>query len=174
MAFETWQPGMILTEARLASISPTWQDWTPTWSTSTGANTPSLGNATVTARYAVAGTLVSFRLEIAFGATTNFGGGGASDNWRFSLPVAAAASQLIAGIGEAQDTATGGTPSSARVPLRVRLENTSTLSLETMGGSTGAAGGYAATSAGLIDAVTPWTWANGDMLRVHGQYEAAA
>lgn len=174
MPFEPFLPGMILNEARLASISPTWQDWSPVWTTSTGANTPSLGNATVTARYAVAARTVFFRLEIGFGSSTNFGGGGAADNWRFSLPVQAAASQLIAGSGEAQDTATGGTPASARVPLRVRLENTTTLSLETTGGATGFAGGYAATSSGLIDAVTPWTWANGDLLRIFGEYEAAA
>ncbi|WP_193512265.1 hypothetical protein [Streptomyces griseoloalbus] len=164
---------MIITANRLLSISPTWQDWTPVWTTSTGVNTPSFGDASVTARWAQAARTVWFRLEIGFGAATNFGGGGSADNWRFSLPVTAAATQLIAGHAEAQDSATGGTPSSVRVPLRARLTSTGTLELETTGGSTGFAGGYAATSVGLIDAVTPWTWASGDAIRVSGQYEAA-
>lgn len=165
MAFEVWQPGMILTEERLASISPTWQDWTPVWTTSTGANTPSFGNATITARYAVAARTVFWRLEIAFGSTTNFGGGGGSDNWRFSAPVTAAATQLIAGFGEGQDTS-----ATLRVPLRPRLTTTTTIEIETSGGATDGA----ATSVGLIDSATPFTWANGDFIRAFGTYEAAA
>lgn len=174
MPFEPWQPGMIITEERMASISPTWEDWTPVWSTSTGAATPSFGNATILARYAQCAEIVYFRMEITFGSTTNFGGGGGSDNWRFSLPVTAAGTQLIAGgPGEAQDAATGGTPSSNRVPLRPRLTSTTHLELETTGGATGYAGAYSATPTGLIDAVTPFTWANGDSIRVNGSYEAA-
>ncbi|MFF5980844.1 hypothetical protein ACFY78_18565 [Streptomyces olindensis] len=173
MPFEPWQPGMIITEERLASISPEWQDWTPVWTTSTGAATPSFSNASVLARYAQAADVVFFRLEIAFGSTTNFGGGGGSDNWRFSLPVAAAGAQLIAGDGEAQDSATGGSPSSVRVPLRARLTGPTTLELEVSGGGTGFTGGYAPTPTGLIDAVTPFTWANGDFIRVTGEYEAS-
>ncbi|WP_406200174.1 hypothetical protein OG331_25275 [Streptomyces sp. NBC_01017] len=173
MPFELWQPGMIMTEERLASISPTWQDWSPAWTTSTGSATPSFGDASVLARYAQAASVVFFRLEIGFGASTNFGGGGGSDNWRFSLPVASAGTQLIAGSGEAQDSATGGSPSSVRVPLRVRLTSSTVLELETSGGGTGFTGGYSATPTGLIDAVTPFTWANGDFIRVVGQYEAA-
>lgn len=174
MPFEVWQPGMIITEERIAAISPTWQDWVPAWSTSTGAATPSFGNATVLARYAQAANIVYFRMEITFGTTTNFGGGGGSDNWRFSLPVTAAGAQLIAGDGEAQDSVTGGTPPSVRVPLRARLTSTTTLELETSGGATGFAGGYAATPTGLIDAITPFTWANTDAIRIAGEYEAAA
>lgn len=173
MAYEPWHPGMRVTAKRLLAISPTWQDWTPVWTTSTGANLPSFGNASVLARYAQAANVVFFRLEIAFGSSTNFGGGGSSDNWRFSLPVTATGAQLIAGDGEAQDTSTGGTPSSVRVPLRARLTGPTTLELEVSGGATGFAGGYTPTPTGLIDAVTPFTWANGDFIRVAGKYEAA-
>lgn len=166
MAYEPWQPGLIITANRLLSISPTWQDWTPTWSTSTGAATPSFGNATVTARYAVAARTVFWRLEIAFGSTTNFGAGASgSDNWQFSVPVTAAATQLVAGQGEAQDT-----DASLRVPLRARLLSTTQIGLETTGGGTDGA----ASGTGLIDAVTPFTWANGDFIRAWGTYEAAA
>ncbi|MFC9680013.1 hypothetical protein [Streptomyces sp. NPDC056948] len=174
MPYEPWQPGMRMTANRLLSISPTWQDWVPVWTTSTGAATPTFGNATILARYAQTATLVVFRLEITFGSTTAFGGGGASDNWRFSLPVTAAGTALIAGSGEAQDSATGGTPSSVRIPLRPRLTGTTTLELEISGGGTGFAGGYAATPTGLIDAATPFTWATTDAIRIRGEYEAAA
>lgn len=174
MPYEPWQPGMRITAGRLLSISPTWVDWVPVWTTSTGANTPSFGNATITAKYAQSALTVWFRLEITFGTTTSFGGGGSSDNWRFSLPVGAAATQLIAGYGEAQDSATGGTPSSLRIPLRPRITTATTMELETSGGATGFAGGYAATPNGLIDAVSPFTWANTDAIRIVGEYEAAA
>lgn len=174
MPFEPFQPGTRLTSGRMMSISPTWSDWVPVWTTSTGANTPSFGNATIVARYAVSATTVFYRLEITFGTTTNFGGGGGSDNWRFSLPVTAAATQLIAGYGEIQDSATGGSPSALRVPVRPRITTTTTLEIETSGGATGFAGGYAATATGLIDAVTPFTWASTDAIRVFGEYEAAA
>jgi hypothetical protein len=114
-----------------------------------------------------------YTMEITFGSTTNFGGGGTGDNWRFSLPVTSSTTMLVVGSGEAQDSATGGTPGSNRFPIRVRLTSTSTLELETTGGATGFAGGYAATSVGLVDAVTPFTWASTDAIRVWGQYQAA-
>ena len=173
MPFELWQPGMIMTEERLASISPTWQDWSPAWTTSTGSATPSFGDASVLARYAQAASVVFFRLEIGFGASTNFGGGGGSDNWRFSLPVALSCASPDPAISCVPADATGGSPSSVRVPLRVRLTSSTVLELETSGGGTGFTGGYSATPTGLIDAVTPFTWANGDFIRVVGQYEAA-
>jgi hypothetical protein len=173
MGVTPWQAGQRITAARLNQITPTWSSWTPTWTTSTGANTPSIGNATVSGSYCQTGDVVFFRLEITFGTTTSFGGGGSSDNWRFSLPVTASTTALIVGSAEAQDTATGGTPSAARYPMRCRLTATTDLEFETTGGSTGAAGGYAATSVGLIDAVTPFTWASTDSIRAFGHYQAA-
>ncbi|MFD3835301.1 hypothetical protein ACFWWC_03465 [Streptomyces sp. NPDC058642] len=169
MPFEVWQPGMIITEERLAAISPTWQDWSPTWTTSTGNNTPSLGNAVVVARYAVAARTVSFELSVTFGTSTNFGAApGQSDNWRFSLPVTAASTSLMIGYGGIQD-ASAGLPS--RMPVRIRLEVTTALSLEMAGARIDAA---APTGPGLVDSLSPWTWANGDTLACFGEYEAAA
>ncbi|MFE4548274.1 hypothetical protein [Streptomyces sp. NPDC056785] len=169
MPYEPWQPGMAITANRLFSISPVWGDWSPVWTTSTGANTPSLGNAAVTARYAQSATTVYWKLEIVFGSSTSFGGGGGSDNWRFSMPVAAAAITQVIGYGEAQDTSVSG--SLGRCPLRCRLTTTTTMELEVSGGR---ADGVAITSGGLIDAVSPWAWANTDALRLWGQYETAA
>ncbi|MFK0124876.1 hypothetical protein ACIQSP_16365 [Streptomyces nigra] len=168
MPFEPWQPGMILNEARLASISPTWQDWTPVWTTSTGANTPSFGNAVISARYAQSALTVYYRLEIAFGTTTNFGGGGSSDNWRFSLPTPAAATTLIAGWGEISDASAG---LGSRMGVRPRLTTTTTLEIEMASARIDAA---AAAGVGLIDAASPWAWASSDTIRIFGEYEAAA
>lgn len=169
MAFQVWQPGMIITEERLASISPTWQDWTPAWTTSTGNNTPAFGNATVTARYAQSATTVFYTMNIAFGTTTNWGAApGGGDNWRFSLPVAAAATSLIAGWGEITDASVG---SASRMAVRVRLSTTTAMELEMASSRIDNA---AISGLGIIDSVSPWTWASGDTLRVFGQYETAA
>lgn len=168
MPYEPWQPGMKITANRLLSISPTWQDWTPVWTTSTGSNTPAFVNAVVVARYAVAATTVYFNLNITFGSSTTFGGGTSSDNWRFSLPVTAASLTLMIGYGELADSSAG---ISSRMGARPRLEVTTAMSIEMASARIDAA---AVSGAGLIDAVSPWTWANGDTIRVFGEYEAAA
>lgn len=167
MPYEPWQPGMIMTQERLASISPTWQDWTPVWTTSTGANSPSFNNAVLNARYAVSATSVKFNLNITFGSGTNFGGGGSADNWRFSLPVAAASLLLIAGYGEIADSSAG---ISSRMGARARLTTATTMEIEM---ASARIDGAAVSGAGLVDAVSPWTWASGDTIRVFGEYEAA-
>lgn len=166
--YEPWQPGMNITANRLLSISPTWQDWVPVWTTSTGANTPSFGNAVITARYAQSALTVFYRMEIAFGSTTAFGGGGASDNWRFSLPVTAAATALIVGWGEISDSSAG---LGSRMGVRPRLTTTTTMEIEMASARIDAA---AVSGVGLIDSASPWAWATNDSIRVVGQYEAAA
>lgn len=168
MAFTPWAAGQRITAARLASMSPIWAAWTPTWTTSTGANTPSFGNATVDCKYAQSADAVFFEMEIAFGTTTSFGGGGGSDNWRFSLPVTAAETVLYAGFGEIQDTSAGS--SLGRAGIRARFTTTSVMELEV---ATGRPDAVAIASGGLIDAASPWTWANGDSIRIGGVYQAA-
>ncbi|NUS78456.1 MAG: hypothetical protein HOV70_19970 [Streptomyces sp.] len=169
MPFETWQPGMRITSGRLMSISPTWQDWSPTWTTSTGNNTPSFGNATVEARYAVSARTVYFRMNVVFGTTTNFGAAPvASDNWRFSLPVAAASTAMMIGSGDLQDTSAG---IGSRMAVRVRLEVATALSLEMMSPRIDAG---AIAGVGLVDSISPWVWASTDAFRCFGEYEAAA
>jgi hypothetical protein len=163
-----WQAGQRITAARLNQITPIWSAWTPTWSTSTGVNTPSFGNAVISASYAQYADIVSYRMEITFGTTTSFGGGGGSDNWRFSIPVTASATANVVGFGEAQDTSAAG--SLGRVGLRVRLTTTTSFELET---ATGRPDAVAIANGGLIDAVSPWVWASTDIIRVFGQYQAA-
>lgn len=169
MAYEPWQPGMRMTANRLLSISPTWSDWVPTWTTSTGSNTPSFGNATITARYAQSALTVYWRIDVVFGSTTNFGAAPTSgDNWRFALPVTAAATALMVGYGEIADSSAG---IASRMGIRPRLTTTSVFELEM---SSGRIDGGAVANVGIIDSVSPWVWASGDTLRAFGEYEAAA
>lgn len=151
-----------------------WQDWTPAWTTSSGSATPSFGNATILAKYTKIGRTVLWRLEITFGSTTNFGSSPAStDNWRFSAPVTAAGTSLDCGFGEVQDASAAGGGIASRLGARVRLTTTTTFELET---ATGRVDGAALTTPnwGVMDALTPWTWANGDGIRVSGFYESAS
>ncbi|MFH0243586.1 hypothetical protein ACGRHY_14430 [Streptomyces sp. HK10] len=168
MTYVDWQAGMRITAERLAAItSGAWETWTPTWTTTTGLNTPSFGDATLDCAYTHFGKLCMGKLIISFGSTTNFGGGGASDNWAFSLPVEAAAATLHAGNGEIAQSSIG-----TRLGVRVRLLDTSTFGLET---STGRVDATALTGPnwGLVDAVTPWTWASGNTIRCDFVYETA-
>ncbi|MFC7880495.1 hypothetical protein ACFUVV_01205 [Streptomyces sp. NPDC057376] len=165
MAYEPWQPGMVLTASRLASISPTWQAWTPTWTTVSGEALPAFGDASIDCAYAVSARTVFWRFDVAFGAGTNFGSGpDATDNWLFSVPVPAAA--VIQPIGW-MDLAASGT---ARSVARARLITTGDFGLEIVSGQPS---GAAIANTGLVDSVSPWTWTAGMSLRGGGQYEAA-
>lgn len=165
MVFTPWAAGQRITAARLAAMTLTWSAWTPTWSTSTGVNTPSFGNATIDCKYAQSADAVFFEFEITMGSTTSFGGGGSADNWRFSLPVTAAETVLIAGMGEIQDAV-----ATTRWPIRARLTTTTTIEVELCGRAYDDTAGV---SSGLVDATTPMTWANTDRLLLHGHYQAA-
>lgn len=168
MAMTAWTAGQRITASRLNLITPRWSTWTPTWTTSSGAATPSFGNAVITAVYSQCADVVFFRLEITFGTTTNFGGGGTSDNWRFALPVTASATANMVGFGDGQDTSVAGAV--GRVGIRVRIDTTTTMQLET---STGRPDATVIANGGTIDAVSPWTWANTDIIRVSGHYQSA-
>lgn len=173
MAFTPWAAGQRIEATKLAEMSPTWSAWTPTWTTSTGSNTPSYGNATVDCKYAQSADTVFYDFEIIFGSTTNFGGGGTSDNWRFSLPVTASESVLIAGMGEIQ-----GASASERFPVRARLTTTTTFEVELCGG---AYNNITGNSSGLVDAATPFgasstgstAWGTSFRILLHGHYQAA-
>lgn len=170
MAYEPWQPGMRATALRLRSISPTWQSWTPVWDTTSGAAVPSFGNAELICRYAVSANTCWGRFSVVFGSTTNFGAGGASDNWLFSLPVAGASVQEGIGWAEINQSTTH------RVVCRFRMITTGDVALET---SSGAPDGASVTSSGLVDALAPWNtggvsdWASGDAIRGTFCYEIA-
>ncbi|WP_051742032.1 hypothetical protein [Streptomyces xylophagus] len=147
-------------------VLPTWQNWTPTWTTSTGSATPAFGNATVACRYVQFGTTVHLNFAITFGSTTTYGTSPTtSDQWRFSLPVTAAATRSTVGFAElAANTATN------RITARVSLPTTGAIELIVSSGQPTA---VAVTNTGSVDALTPWTWASTHTIFGTATYEAA-
>ena len=147
-------------------VLPTWQSWTPTWVTSTGSATPSFGNASVSCRYVKFGTTVHLNFSITFGSTTNFGTSPTTnDNWRFSLPVAAATTRPSIGSAELAVDAPN------RAAARVSLATTTQFELVT---SSGRPNATAFTTTGGVDSLTPWTWAAGHAIVGTATYEAAS
>ncbi|MFD3679914.1 hypothetical protein [Streptomyces sp. NPDC058613] len=144
---------------------PVWQDWTPVWTTATGAGLPSFGDASITARYIQQGPTVHFNYSITFGASTNFGAGASTpDNWRFTLPVKAAWMTRCVGFAELNAAIR------ERAVARMRLTSTSFFELEL---SSGMPNGENVLNSGLADSVTPWTWAATHSISGSGTYEAA-
>lgn len=174
MAYEPWRPGMNITATRLRSISPTWQPWTPDWDTTSGDAVPSLGNAELDCRYAVAGDTCWGHFSIVFGSTTDFGTSPTTaDNWIWSLPLTAASVQEAIGWVEINQS------TQHRLMCRMRMITTGDFALET---SSGSPDGAAVSAAGLVDGITPWNdgagtpagdWASGDALRGTFVYELA-
>lgn len=143
---------------------PVWQDWTPVWTTTTGLAAPSFGDAQISARWIQQGPTVHLNFTIAFGAGTVFGAGANSaDNWRFTLPVKAAAITRCVGFAELQS----GTRE--RAVARMRLTSTSFFELEI---SSGMPSGDAVLNSGIADSVTPWVWATGHTITGSATYEA--
>jgi hypothetical protein len=146
---------------------PTWQNWTPAWTTSTGSATPAFGNASVSCRYVKFGTTVHVNFQITFGSTTTFGTNPVvGDNWRFSLPVAAASTRMAIGFAEMSANTAGN-----RATARVYLSTTGAFELVTCSAQSSLTA-YAYT--GGVDAITPWTWASGYTIFGTATYEAAA
>ncbi|WP_393057748.1 hypothetical protein [Streptomyces sp. LN549] len=161
-----WQAGMTITAGRLAEITPTWSTWTPTWSTTTGLHLPSLGNASVACDYCQTGGLVVCSFDIQFGSTTNFGVGAlSSDNWVFGLPVASAASS-----GDTLGFVSMRMSDNATLIGRFQANTSTTLRISVDSGRVDAT---AVSLVGLIDSLSPWTWANGHTLHGQFQYRAA-
>lgn len=160
-----WQPGMRITAARLNAVSPQYQPWTPVWTTSTGVNVPSFGNATLDCSYALTGGLVVANFNVAFGSTTTFTGATDSDNWRFSLPVptSAAGANVVGSFELAGSNAN-------RIFSLARGASADAFELYI---SSGPPDGTAIAKTGLVDALSPWTWESGDSIKGTLQYPAA-
>lgn len=132
------------------SAGGTWQSWTPTIGNFT------LGNGTAVYRYVQIGKLVSFYIQITLGSTSSVVGG---SNW--SLPVNAVyhnwsqgAVMTKSGVGNYDGTCEEGFGSYSYVTLNAIQTNAAYATL---------------TGAG---ATVPFTFANGDQIRMYGTYEA--
>jgi hypothetical protein len=161
MSFTPWYAGQTITAGRLNGITPTWQAYTPTWTTSDGLNTPAIGNGSFNCSYAIFGNTCTLAFEVIFGSTTTFPSG-ATNNWRFGLPVPAAG--LITSIGRAELLQSN----PIRAGARMRLTTTGAFELEI---DTGRVDGTAITATGIVDASAPWAWASGNAIRGNALYE---
>lgn len=140
--------------------------WTPTWSTTTGAHTPSFGNATINGTFSKVGRIVFFQLKITFGSTTNFGSGVTTgDNWTFSLPQQAARTNDVIGWFSGRPAGSNATMGH----LNVLSSDATVMQLNLDAGQPNA---VATSNIGVVDSLTPWTWGSGDILVMQGFYEA--
>jgi len=140
--------------------------FTPTWSTTSGAHLPSFGNATINGFFSKVGRMVMFNLKITFGSTTNFGSGATStDNWTFSLPQQAARTSEIIGWYAARPASSN----SSMGHLSTLSGDATVVQLNMDGGQPNA---VALNNPGVVDSVSPFTWASGDVLVMQGFYEA--
>lgn len=142
-----------------------WTSWTPTWSTQSGLNTPSYGNAVIACKYQKIGRKVECHFSITFGSSTNFGGGGTGDNWQFSLPVTAASSSGSVGFLDMDNNSNG-----THCMGRARLYTAGGVRIGIASGRVD----YSAVSTGDVDAVSPFTWVSGSALVGHFTYESAS
>lgn len=131
-----------------------WTAYTPTWTTSTGLNLPSFGNAIIDCAWTRFGRTIVVRFRVVFGSTTNFGAAPTTgDNWRFGLPVTASGLHQVAGFVELNASA------AARAISRARFTTTGAFEMEI---DAGRVDSVAITNTGLVDSLSPWTWASGD------------
>jgi len=150
--------------AKYMSDPGAWTAYTSTWSTQTGANTPTYGDAINGTKYIKNGRKVTVLFDVAFGAGTNFGGGGGTDNWRFSLPVPAASGTGTLGMLELWDSS-----ATAAGFARARLVNTTTFELVMSVGLPGTLGNIVDSSG-----TQPWAWGANDAVRGTLTYESAS
>lgn len=139
-----------------------WSLWTPTWVTTSGLATPSLGNAVVDCRYTKRGRKVECKFEITFGSTTNFGSGATStDNWKFGLPVPAARGGDTVGFLDMYQSAT------ANSLGRAKTTGTDGFTINIIAGSTANIGGD-------VDSTQPFAWAANNYVKGLLIYESAS
>lgn len=147
-----------------------WTAYTPSWTTITGSHVPSIGNGILGGRYCVTGKMVNYSFRMIFGSTSNAGAGGSSDNWTWSIPVAASSSWALNAVGLPMGFGAAGPSGSINfVPVNGLLASTTTMYAQVVGGQLNGT----AVSAGLIDESTPTGWAPSGALQMSGCYEAA-
>lgn len=155
MAQKTFVSGDVLTAADtnlyLMHEGGAWTSWTPTWTSL------SVGNGTVSALYARASRLITWKLKLTFGSTTSVSGA-----IRFTLPVAAATGvEFETSLG----TFVGPT---YRHPAMSQFISTTTIQ----------ANGTTTAGADVVQIATtstvPFTWATGHQIYFSGVYESLA
>lgn len=147
----TWLAGAVLTAAQLnaqlrdnmKAIGDPWTAYTPAL---TGIT---LGNGTITGRYAAAGKLILWSAKLTLGTTSSVTG-----NLTIGLPVACRVLAPRSPLGRAALNASG----AIRMWDAVYGDATNRVYLCDVNGSVATAG-------------TPWAWTNGQTVEVNGVYE---
>lgn len=129
-----------------------WTSYTPT----VGGTGWAIGNGSITAaKYCQVGKTVHFFADINFSTTSTFG----STAMTISLPVTASTAARL-GIGLASDT-------SATTKYTIVTDQLNTTSVQLL------AVNSAAGALTPVISTAPFTWANGDSIKISGTYEAA-
>ena len=130
-----------------------WNSFTTTWSAAGTA--PVIGNGTIVSSYSQIGKTVNFRILLTAGSTTTFG----TSLYYFTVPVtaAAAAAGSFTPIGNAMASDTS---ASSWYEATTILANTGQVVVR-----------YQTTS--LFGQLTPFTFANTDIIAINGTYQAA-
>lgn len=157
MSFDPWEPGELVTDDRLESISAKPAAYTPEWSAASGT-APSYGASTIRAYYYRVGRLIHFNVHIVFASGVNFGSGG---SWIFGLPVPMSATQARANIDiQAYDASAAAFRAGRALASQAQPAGQEIHIIYT--------DGVAVWSSGQ-----PFTWAAGDEIFMSGTYEAA-
>jgi len=131
-----------------------WQSWTPTWTNFT------LGNGTLTAKYAQIGKTIFYRFYVTLGSTSSVSGGiiftlptTSSASYIAQVPIGSGLSGLSTGSGYMTMTVSWASSTTATIGP---LSTNSTYS--TLSGTS---------------STIPFTWTSGSFLTAEGTYEAA-
>jgi hypothetical protein len=149
----SYTAGQTLTAEALNEYTASdWAAYSCSWLTFGAGADPTLGDGTLTARWAQIGKIVIVKIRLVWGSTTSAGSG----DWTFSLPVAPAVNAST-NVGTAL-TLDAGTAYKSDVCV---LDNS--LTLRVIGIAIG----------GFYNATTPQTWAVNDFTAMELVYEAA-
>lgn len=161
----TWVAGEVVTAAignthwrdNFRAIGDAWTAYTPTWKSGAGGTDIAIGNGTLAGGFMHAGKLVSFRILIVRGSTTNLG----TTGYAFGLPVTMTTFRNC-GPAHVLDSS-----ASATIPHMWHGVNTTEIVVHATGGSSGR----------RIDndgfGTTPTAWATSDEIVMTGTYQAA-
>jgi len=127
-----------------------WSAYTPVWS-SAGGTAPTLGNATLTGRYAMIGKTVHCRINFTLGSTSVQGSGW----WTFTLPVPGVGWLNWDPMGQGRIV-----QGAAQRTVHISSTGTGTTLYMTVNGS-----------GGVLGPGVPWTWAAGSVIYLAFTYE---
>lgn len=130
-----------------------WTSYTPTWRDGPGGTSLSVGNGSITGKYAKLGRTVDFKIRLVRGSTSNQG----TTGWTFSLPFTPA-TPILETVCDAyayDDSASLFNPMTA-----VCVSGSEVVVMNASGTRIGPG--------------APWTWAANDVVQISGSYEASS